>query len=52
MAGAVKPIDVTELLARVRSGEAAAQAELLPAVYGELRALAASYFRGRAQQTL
>jgi RNA polymerase sigma factor (TIGR02999 family) len=52
VAGAVTPVDVTELLARVRSGEAAAQAELLPAVYGELRALAASYFRGRAAQTL
>ncbi len=45
-------VDVTEILARARRGEQAAQAELLPAVYGELRALAASYFRGRGGQTL
>jgi RNA polymerase sigma factor (TIGR02999 family) len=39
--------DVTELLGRAQRGEADAQAELVPQVYSELRALAASYLRGQ-----
>jgi RNA polymerase sigma-70 factor (ECF subfamily) len=38
---------ITGVLARVRRGEAAAAATLLPMVYDELRALARSYFKGR-----
>ena len=44
--------DLTALLARARSGEAEAKAELVPQVYAELRALAGSYLRGRGGQTL
>lgn len=38
--------DVTVLLARWREGDEAALEELVPVVYGELRALAARYLRG------
>ena len=44
--------DVTDLLGRAREGEADAKAALVSRVYSELRALAASYFRGRPGQTL
>jgi RNA polymerase sigma factor (TIGR02999 family) len=44
--------EITELLGRVRRGEAEAKALLVPRVYAELRALAGSYFRGRVAQTL
>src|SRR5262249_20151954 len=44
--------DVTDLLGRAREGEADAKAALIARVYSELRALAASYFRGRPGQTL
>src|SRR5262249_8937967 len=40
------------LLGRAREGEADAKAALIARVYSELRALAASYFRGRPGQTL
>ena len=39
---------VTQMLARARQGEESAVAALLPLVYGELRALAGSYFRKQA----
>lgn len=38
-----KPTDVTILLDRINSGDAAAPEELLPLVYGELRKLAQGY---------
>lgn len=45
--------DVTQLLARWNSGDAAALAELLPLVYGELRRLADHFMGGeRAGHTL
>lgn len=44
---------VTQGLARLRDGDSAAAAELLPLVYDELRALAGSYFqRERLDHTL
>lgn len=45
--------NVTTLLQRVAIGDASASDELLPIVYEDLRALAASYFRGqRSDHTL
>lgn len=47
------PRDITLLLQAVRSGEAAAENDLVAAVYAELRALAAARLRGdRAGDTL
>jgi len=44
---------ITRLLQRLSAGESAAEAELLPLVYAELRALAARHLRGeRAGHTL
>lgn len=48
-----RPVDVTLLLRESRAGDAGALARLLPAVYDELRRLAASYLRReRAGHTL
>lgn len=48
-----QPNDITEILARVESGDDSAIAALLPKVYDELRALAGSYFKHeRAEHTL
>lgn len=44
--------DVTRLLHLAIDGDEAAAADLLPLVYERLRAVAGSYFRGRADQTL
>lgn len=44
--------DVTQILQRVGAGDDSAIAELLPRVYGELRALAGSYFQAAGPQTL
>jgi RNA polymerase sigma factor (TIGR02999 family) len=45
--------DVTQVLVEVAHGDAAAADQLLPVVYAELRALAASYLRDqRSDQTL
>ena len=44
--------DVTQALVRVGSGDESAIASLLPVVYDELRALAGSFFRKAAPQTL
>jgi RNA polymerase sigma factor (TIGR02999 family) len=47
------PPDVTQILARVRAGEADADAELLPLVYEELRGIARGQLaRGRGGHTL
>jgi RNA polymerase sigma factor (TIGR02999 family) len=40
---------VTRLLQEISAGNEAAMSELLPLVYGELRQMAASYFRGERQ---
>jgi len=40
--------DITQVLAEVTGGDRAAAARLIDLVYEELRALAGSYFRGRA----
>lgn len=40
-----QPNEITEILARVECGDDSAIAALLPKVYGELRALAGSYFK-------
>ena len=43
----------TAILSRIREGDSSAQAELLPLVYDELRALAGHYFRAqRSDHTL
>jgi len=43
----------TQLLGRLKAGDSTAAAELMPLVYGQLRALAGAYFRGRpGAQTL
>ena len=48
-----KPGEVTQLLIRLRAGDRAAEATLIPLVYAELRRLAAQYLRGeRADHTL
>jgi RNA polymerase sigma factor (TIGR02999 family) len=44
--------EITDVLRRMHEGDTSAAAELMPIVYGELRALAASYFRGRGEHTL
>lgn len=50
---ATRPEEVTELLRRVKGGDAAAMEELMRVVYGELRRLAAGYLRReRADHTL
>ncbi len=50
---AASPSQITRLLETVRAGRASAAEQLLPLVYDELRALAASYFRDqRADHTL
>lgn len=41
-------VETVELLLSARGGDAAAQQSLLDAVYGELRALAGSFFRGQS----
>jgi RNA polymerase sigma factor (TIGR02999 family) len=41
-----KPGEVTQLLARLRRGDKAAEEKLVPLIYGELRRLAGNYFRG------
>lgn len=47
------PAEVTHLLMRLTEGDGSAEDELLPAVYGELRRLAAAYLRHeRANHTL
>ena len=47
------PGDITILLREVRAGNRAAESQLLPLVYGELRRLAARYMRSeRADHTL
>jgi RNA polymerase sigma factor (TIGR02999 family) len=47
------PNEITEILARVESGDESAIAALLPKVYSELRALAGSYFKfERSEHTL
>lgn len=47
------PQEITEVLARISRGDELATEALLPLLYAELRALAGSYFRGRAAgQTL
>ncbi len=51
--GTESPREITEMLARVEQGDESAIATLLPRVYGELRALAGSYFRSeRPEHTL
>lgn len=48
-----EPQDATSLLERIAAGDARATDELLPIVYGELRALAASYMKdARSGHTL
>jgi RNA polymerase sigma factor (TIGR02999 family) len=44
--------EVTQILQRVGAGDDSAIAELLPRVYGELRALAGSYFQAAGAHTL
>lgn len=47
------PGEATELLVRMSAGESHAAEELLPLVYGQLRAFAGSYFRNQpANHTL
>lgn len=40
------PGEVTQLLARLRQGDRAAEAKLVPLIYGELRRRAGNYLRG------
>jgi RNA polymerase sigma-70 factor, ECF subfamily len=40
------PGEVTQLLARLRQGDRAAEEKLVPLIYGELRRLAGNHFRG------
>jgi RNA polymerase sigma factor (TIGR02999 family) len=49
----VQPADLTRLLERWGDGDRAAMAELIPIVYGELRAMARRYLRGeRPEHTI
>jgi len=49
---AKQAVDVTHALERLREGDPKAHDELLPLVYDQLRALAASQFKGRAGHLL
>ncbi|MCB9896460.1 MAG: sigma-70 family RNA polymerase sigma factor [Planctomycetes bacterium] len=46
------PIDVTQHLDALARGDRTAVDRLFPVIYGDLRALAADFFRGRGPQTL
>lgn len=50
MVAAPNPQAVTRLLERINEGDRTAEEELLPLVYGELRALANQVFQGRGNQ--
>lgn len=46
------PAQITELLQRAQGGDAAAQEQLLPAIYADLRAIAHARLRGERADTL
>lgn len=53
LSGPMQQGEVTELLRRVQGGDAAASEQLIPVVYGELRRIAGSHFRGeRSDHTI